>query len=95
MQVLKPYLFVQREDESEFPSESHYDYKDDFKTYKEACKYKDKCSRQWINHWDVVYATVYHSYGQECEPYGEVVNLSEIPYNEIKAFCAENGILYE
>lgn len=91
MKVLKPYLFVQREDESEFPSKSHYDYKDGFRTLKEAKKYASQCSFSWINHWDVVYARIFK------EEYldGIVINVSEMTTDEQKAFCAENGIFYE
>lgn len=43
----KSYLYVIRED-------GEYDYKDGFKTYKEANEYRQECQRQWIDFCDVV-----------------------------------------
>lgn len=95
MKVLEPYLFVQREDECAFSSSNHYDYKDDFKTLKEAKEYCSECSLNWMNHWDVIYAVIYTSYGDGMQPYGETINLSRMSTDEQKAFCAKYGILYE
>lgn len=93
MKILEAYLFVQREDEPKFPSNRHYDYKDDFKTLKEAKEYASEASFSWINHYDVVYAKVYiYCNGEQ---YTRITNLSEMTEAEQKAFCAENGILYE
>lgn len=91
MKVLTPYLFVQREDENDFPSRNHYDFKSDFRTYKEAQEYADECTHSWINHWDIVYL---RTFSKEA-PFGDTINISEMSEEEQKQLCAENGILYE
>lgn len=95
MKVLEPYLFVQREDECAFPNINHYDYKEGFKTLKEAKEYCSKCSFRWMSHRDVVYAVIYISYDDYMQPYSKTINLSRMSTDEQKAFCAEYGILYE
>lgn len=81
---MKTNLYVIRDD-------GEYDYKGNFKTFKEANDYRLECQRRWINHCDFVILQIRSDTGR----FEKEINLTRKDYAEIQSILLEYNIPME
>lgn len=81
---MKTNLYVIRDD-------GDYDYKGNFKTFKEANDYRLKCQNQWINHCDFVILEILSDTGR----FEKAINLTRKKYAEIQSILLGYNIPME
>lgn len=74
-------LYVARDD-------WEYDLRSGFKSYHEACIYRQECQMQWINHSDFVWLTVRDEKGRIIKQ----VNLTKLSFEQVEKELEDTGI---
>lgn len=82
--MIKTNLYVIRDD-------GEYDFKEGFKTFKEANDYRIECQRCWINHYDVIILEILSDEGITLRE----INLTELRHETIESILSEYGITME